>query len=102
MFFAFFAGSKSIFIICLYIQINGPSTLTRRVFDHETDCTAPHRPISLSTIFPIARKLQIAIDFRFTFSFNDCVHKWLPCSIRIQLLPESDSNPCGRCRRHWS
>ncbi len=32
MFFAFFAGSKSIFIIYLYIQINGPSTLIRRVF----------------------------------------------------------------------
>jgi len=40
--------------------------------------------------------LQIAIDFRFMFPYDDCVHKWLPCSIRIRLLPESNSNPCGR------
>jgi hypothetical protein len=45
--------------------------------------------------------LQIAIAFRFMFSYDDCVHNWLPCSIWIQPLPKRGSNQCGRFR-HWS
>jgi len=35
------------------------------------------------------------------FSYDDCVHNWLPCSIWIQPLPKRGSHQCGRFR-HWS
>ncbi len=40
-------------------------------------------------------------DFRLMFSYDDCVRKWLPCSIWIQPLPKRGFHQCGRYRRHW-
>jgi hypothetical protein len=72
--------------------------LIRKVLDHETDCTAQLRYRRRSQ----SQKLQIAIDVRFMFPYKDCVHNWLPCSIRIQPVPGRGSKPNAPVRRHWS
>ena len=49
-----------------------------------------------------SQKLQIAIDVRFMFSYDDWVHKWLRCSIRIQPLAERGSHHAALIHRHCS
>src|SRR5208282_324576 len=70
----------------------------------EDDEARSRRPGSSMQIddVPNRKNCRLLLPFALYSPMMNCVHKWLPCSIRIQLLPEHGSHHAALIHRHCS
>jgi hypothetical protein len=102
MFFAFFRRIEVDLHDLIVYTNKWTVNPNRQGFDHETDCTTQHRPISRSTTSPIAKNCGALLTFALRSPIMEACANGCHTRFGFNLYPSVAPTNAALIHRHWS